>query len=399
MSKNILKIEKLPNEQGYFGSFGGNYLPEGLKKEFKKIAEEFLKAKDDNEFNNELNYLLKYYAGRPSPVYFARNLSKKYGAEIYIKREDLNHTGAHKINHSLGEALLAKRMGKKKLIAETGAGQHGVATATAAAIMGLECDIYMGAVDVAKEKPNVDRMKILGANIISVESGTKTLKEAVDEAIIAYSKEYETAMYAIGSAVGPHPFPMIIEHFQSVIGREAREQFLEQAETLPNHVVACVGGGSNAIGIFSGFLNDDCVNLYGVEPLGKGVKLGENAASITYGKEGILHGFKCLLLQDENGNPANAYSVASGLDYPGVGPKHCYLNEIGRVKYDVINDNEAIDAFYELSRLEGIIPALESSHAVAYALKLAKEKQGEKFLVNLSGRGDKDIEFVLSIKN
>ncbi len=398
MSKNILKIEKLPNEQGYFGSFGGNYLPEGLKKEFKKIAEEFLKAKDDNDFNNELNYLLKYYAGRPSPVYFARNLSKKYGAEIYIKREDLNHTGAHKINHSLGEALLAKRMGKKKLIAETGAGQHGVATATAAAIMGLECDIYMGAVDVAKEKPNVDRMKILGANIISVESGTKTLKEAVDEAIIAYSKEYETAMYAIGSAVGPHPFPMIIEHFQSVIGREAREQFLEQAETLPNHVVACVGGGSNAIGIFSGFLNDDCVNLYGVEPLGKGVKLGENAASITYGKEGILHGFKCLLLQDENGNPANAYSVASGLDYPGVGPKHCYLNEIGRVKYDVINDNEAIDAFYELSRLEGIIPALESSHAVAYALKLAKEKQGEKILVNLSGRGDKDIEFVMSIK-
>ena len=398
MSKNILKIEKLPNEQGYFGSFGGNYLPEGLKKEFKKIAEEFLKAKDDNEFNNELNYLLKYYAGRPSPVYFARNLSKKYGAEIYIKREDLNHTGAHKINHSLGEALLAKRMGKKKLIAETGAGQHGVATATAAAIMGLECDIYMGAVDVAKEKPNVDRMKILGANIISVESGTKTLKEAVDEAIIAYSKEYETAMYAIGSAVGPHPFPMIIEHFQSVIGREAREQFLEQAETLPNHVVACVGGGSNAIGIFSGFLNDDCVNLYGVEPLGKGVKLGENAASITYGKEGILHGFKCLLLQDENGNPANAYSVASGLDYPGVGPKHCYLNEIGRVKYDVINDNEAIDAFYELSRIEGIIPALESSHAVAYALKLAKEKQGEKILVNLSGRGDKDIEFVMSIK-
>lgn len=398
MSKNILKIEKLPNEQGYFGSFGGNYLPEGLKKEFKKIAEEFLKAKDDNEFNNELNYLLKYYAGRPSPVYFARNLSKKYGAEIYIKREDLNHTGAHKINHSLGEALLAKRMGKKKLIAETGAGQHGVATATAAAIMGLECDIYMGAVDVAKEKPNVDRMKILGANIISVESGTKTLKEAVDEAIIAYSKEYKTAMYAIGSAVGPHPFPMIIEHFQSVIGREAREQFLEQAETLPNHVVACVGGGSNAIGIFSGFLNDDCVNLYGVEPLGKGVKLGENAASITYGKEGILHGFKCLLLQDENGNPANAYSVASGLDYPGVGPKHCYLNEIGRVKYDVINDNEAIDAFYELSRIEGIIPALESSHAVAYALKLAKEKQGEKILVNLSGRGDKDIEFVMSIK-
>jgi len=391
MQNNIV-----PDQKGYFGKFGGNYLPEGLKKEFEKITREFLSAKEDKEFNDELNYLLKYYAGRPSPVYYAKNLSKKYGADIYFKREDLNHTGAHKINHSLGEALLAKRMGKKKLIAETGAGQHGVATATAAAIMGLECDIYMGAVDIIKEKPNVDRMKILGANIVSVESGTKTLKEAVDEAFIAYSKEYETAMYAIGSAVGPHPFPMIIEHFQSVIGREAREQFLEQAKNLPNHVVACVGGGSNAIGMFSGFLNDEEVNLYGVEPLGKGVKIGENAASITYGKEGILHGFKCLLLQDENGNPANAYSVASGLDYPGVGPKHCYLHEIGRVKYDVINDREAIEAFYELSRTEGIIPALESSHAVAYALKLAKLHQNEKVLVNLSGRGDKDIEFVLS---
>lgn len=391
VQKNII-----PDEKGYFGKFGGSYLPEGLKKEFEKITREFLSAKEDKEFNDELNYLLKYYAGRPSPVYYAKNLSKKYGADIYFKREDLNHTGAHKINHSLGEALLAKRMGKKKLIAETGAGQHGVATATAAAIMGLECDIYMGAVDIIKEKPNVDRMRILGANIVSVESGTKTLKEAVDEAFIAYSKEYETAMYAIGSAVGPHPFPMIIEYFQSVIGREAREQFLEQAETLPNHVVACVGGGSNAIGMFSGFLNDETVKLYGVEPLGKGVKIGENAASITYGKEGILHGFKCLLLQDENGNPANAYSVASGLDYPGVGPKHCYLHEIGRVKYDVINDKEAIEAFYELSRAEGIIPALESSHAVAYALKLAKLHQNEKILVNLSGRGDKDIEFVLS---
>ena len=385
-----------PDEKGYYGKFGGNFLPEELKIEFEKITNEFLLAKDDSEFNKELNYLLKYYAGRPSPVYYAKNLSKKYGADIYLKREDLNHTGAHKINHSLGEALLAKRMGKKKLIAETGAGQHGVATATAAAIMGLECDIYMGAIDIIKEKPNVDRMKILGANVISVESGTKTLKEAVDEAFIAYSKEYETAMYAIGSAVGPHPFPMIIEYFQSVIGREAREQFLEQADTLPNHVVACVGGGSNAIGMFSGFLNDDSVKLYGVEPLGKGVKVGENAASITYGKEGILHGFKCLLLQDENGNPANAYSVASGLDYPGVGPKHCYLHETGRVKYDVINDKEAIDAFYELSRTEGIIPALESSHAVAYALKLAKLHPSEKILVNLSGRGDKDIEFVLS---
>ena len=392
---NSEKCNIKPDQLGYFGKFGGNYLPDELKKEFTKIADEFEKAINDKNFTDELDYLLKHYAGRPSPVSFAKNLSEKYGAQIYLKREDLNHTGAHKINHSLGEALLAKRMGKTKLIAETGAGQHGVATATAAALMGLECDIYMGAVDIIKEKPNVDRMRILGANIISVESGTKTLKEAVDEAFVAYSKEYDTAMYAIGSAVGPHPFPMIIEYFQSVIGREARAQFLEMTGTLPNHVVACVGGGSNAIGMFSGFLDDKEVKLYGAEPLGKGVKLGENAASITYGKEGIIHAFKCLVLQDEDGNVANAYSVASGLDYPGVGPKHCYLNEIGRVHYDVITDREAIDAFYELSKAEGIIPALESSHAVAYALKLAKKYPNEKILVNLSGRGDKDIEFVL----
>ena len=393
-----VKYNIKPDEKGYFGQFGGNYLPPDLQKEFKNIENAFLEAKDDPEFNRELNYLLKHYAGRPSPVYYAKNLSQKYGADIYFKREDLNHTGAHKINHTLGEAILAKRMGKKKIMAETGAGQHGVATATAAAIMGLECDIYMGAVDVEKEKPNVERMKILGANIVAVQSGTKTLKEAVDEAFIAYMKEYETTLYAIGSAVGPHPFPMMIEYFQSVVGKEAREQFIEQSGVLPDHVVACVGGGSNAIGIFNGFLEDESVNIYGVEPLGKGTKVGENAASITYGKEGILHGFKCLLLQDEQGNPVNAYSVASGLDYPGVGPKHCYLNSIGRVKYDVASDQEAIDAFYELSRLEGIIPALESSHAVAYALKLAKQKQGEKILVNLSGRGDKDIEFVLKMK-
>ena len=393
---NNTKFNIKPDQLGYFGKFGGNYLPDELKAEFKKIEEAFNDAISDKNFIDELDYLLKHYAGRPSPISFAKNLSDKYGAQIYLKREDLNHTGAHKINHSLGEALLAKRMGKTKLIAETGAGQHGVATATAAALMGLECDIYMGAVDIIKEKPNVDRMRILGANIISVESGTKTLKEAVDEAFIAYSKEYNTAMYAIGSAVGPHPFPMIIEYFQSVIGREAKAQFLEMTGTLPDHVVACVGGGSNAIGMFSGFLDDENVKLYGAEPLGKGVKLGENAASITYGKEGVLHAFKCLLLQDDKGNVANAYSVASGLDYPGVGPKHCYLHEIGRVHYDVISDREAIDAFYELSKSEGIIPALESSHAVAYALKLAKEHPNEKILINLSGRGDKDIEFVLN---
>lgn len=394
-----MKYNILPDSEGFYGNYGGQFLPEDLKAEFQKITEAFMKFREDADFNAELNYLLKNYAGRPSPVYFAKNLSKKYDCEIYLKREDLNHTGAHKINHSLGEALLAKRMGKTKLIAETGAGQHGVAIATAAALMGLKCDIYMGEIDIQKEKPNVDRMKILGANIVSVTSGTKTLKEAVDEAFNAYSKEYATAMYAIGSAVGPHPFPMIIEHFQSVIGREARAQFLEQTGTLPDCIVACIGGGSNAIGLFSGFLEDNSVDIYGVEPLGKGEASGENAASMTYGKDGIIHGFKCKLLQDKEGNPANAYSVASGLDYPGVGPKHCYLNETGRAKYVVINDEEAINAFYELSRTEGIIPALESSHAVAYGIKLAKEKKYGRILVNLSGRGDKDIQFVMNKLN
>ena len=326
-------------------------------------------------------------------------MSKKYNADIYLKREDLNHTGAHKINHSLGEALLAKHLGKKKIIAETGAGQHGVAIATSAALMGLECDIYMGEVDVKKEKANVDRMKILGANVISVTDGTKTLKEAVDSAFKAYMNEYKTAIYAIGSAVGPHPFPMIVEHFQSVIGREAREQFIELTNTLPDYVVACVGGGSNAIGIFNGFLNDTEVKIYGAEPLGKGKELGENAASLTYGKEGILHGFKSLLLQDNNGNIANAYSIASGLDYPAVGPKHCYLKKIGRVNYGTVTDNQAVDAFFELSRLEGIIPALESSHAIAFGIELAKQNPNKKILINLSGRGDKDIEFVLNSRS
>lgn len=391
-----MKYNILPTKEGFYGNYGGVFLPDELKKEFKNIYESFLRYKDDAEFKDELSDLLKNYAGRPSPLYFARNLSKIYGSKIYFKREDLNHTGAHKINHSLGEALLAKKMGKTKLIAETGAGQHGVAIATAAAIMGLECDIYMGEIDIKKEKPNVDRMRILGANIISVSSGIKTLKEAVDEAFIAYSKEYKTAMYAIGSAVGPHPFPMIIEYFQSVIGKEARKQFIEQTNVLPDCVVACIGGGSNAIGIFNGFLEDENVRLYGVEPLGRGENIGDNAASMKFGKDGIIHGFKCKLLQDNDGNPSNAYSVASGLDYPGVGPKHCYLNEIGRVTYDVISDDEAIKAFYELSRKEGIIPALESSHAVAYGLKLAKEGKYKKILINLSGRGDKDIEFVLN---
>ncbi|MBQ7286471.1 MAG: tryptophan synthase subunit beta [Candidatus Gastranaerophilales bacterium] len=384
----------LPNEQGFFGNYGGQFIEEVLKAEFKKIELQFNEIIKDKDFNNELDYLMKNFVGRPSPVYYAKNLSKKYGNEIYLKREDLNHTGAHKINHCLGEALLAKKMGKSKVIGETGAGQHGLALATASALLGLQCDIYMGEVDIEKAKTNVDKMRLLGANIVPVTFGTKTLKEAVDAAFEAYKKEFDDAIYAIGSVVGPHPFPMIVEYFQSRIGKEAKAQFLEQTNTLPDYVVACVGGGSNAIGMFSEFINDKEVNLIGVEPLGKSEKLGENAASMTYGKDGIIHGFKCKVLQNENGEIQDAYSVACGLDYPGVGPKHCYLNEIKRAKYEMINDIEAVSAFYELSKTEGIIPALESSHAVAYAIKLSKSTQGKKILVNLSGRGDKDVDFI-----
>ena len=385
----------MPNEKGFYGDFGGSFLPPELQDEFAKIEKAFYKLIDDKKFNDELDFLLKTYAGRPSPISFASNLSKKYGCKIYLKREDLNHTGAHKINHCIGECLLAKYLGKKKVIAETGAGQHGVAMATASALLGLECDIYMGEVDVAKEAPNVSRMKILGAKVVSVKRGQRTLKEAVDEAFIAYMKEYKTAMYAIGSVVGPHPFPFIVAYFQSVVGREARLQILELQNKLPDYVVACVGGGSNAMGIFSGFVEDKDVKLVGVEPMGRGEKIGDNAASITFGKEMTEHGFKSLFLQ-ENGKVANAYSIASGLDYPGVGPQHAFLQSIGRAEYKTATDREAVDAFYELSKMEGIIPALESSHAVAYGLKLAKTlKPEQSILINVSGRGDKDIDFVL----
>lgn len=391
------KYDIMPDENGFYDKFGGNFIDNiELKKEFKNIEKEFLKLKNDPKFNDELNYLLKNFAGRPSPIYFCKNLSDKFGAKIYLKREDLNHTGAHKINHCLGEALLAKKLGKKKIIAETGAGQHGVATATAAAHFKLDCDIYMGEVDIEKEKPNVDRMRLLGANVIAVSKGTRTLKEAVDMAFDAYLKEYKTTLYTIGSVVGPHPYPMIVEHFQSVIGKEAREQFIEQTNSLPDYVIACVGGGSNSIGLFSGFLEDENVKIIGVEPLGKGTGKGQNAASLTYGKLGIIHGFKCIMLQNEDGTPSSAYCVASGLDYPGVGPKHCYLKECNRVNYETIDDKETIEAFYELSKTEGIIPALESSHALAYGLKLAKKSSKDtKILINLSGRGDKDIDFIL----
>ncbi len=392
-----INVENMPNEKGYFGEYGGAYLPPELEKVMKEVEEAYKEISKDPTFIKELKDLNEHYTGRPSPVYHAKRLSEAAGgAEIYLKREDLNHTGAHKINHCIGEALLAKKMGKKKVIAETGAGQHGVALATAAALLGLECDIYMGEVDVKKEAPNVARMKILGAKVVSVTQGTKTLKDAVDAAFEAYLKDPVSQIYCIGSVVGPHPFPMMVRDFQSVVGIEAREQIQKLTGSLPNAVVACVGGGSNAMGIFSAFIDDKDVELYGVEPAGKGLETGLHAATISKGKEGILHGFKSLVLQDDKGEALPVYSIASGLDYPGVGPQHSYLHSIGRVNYKTATDREAVEAFYALSRMEGIIPALESSHAVSYAVKLAQEiGKGKNILVNLSGRGDKDIDFVL----
>ncbi|HCC47935.1 MAG TPA: tryptophan synthase subunit beta [Elusimicrobia bacterium] len=394
---NILKNDQLPDARGYFGAYGGSFVPPQLQGILDEITAAYLKLKAEPAFIAELEGLYRDYVGRPSPVFLAARLSAEIGgADIYFKREDLNHTGAHKINHCLGEALLAKRMGKKKVIAETGAGQHGVALATAAALLGLECDIYMGEVDILKEHPNVSRMKILGARVIPVAAGLKTLKDAVDAAFEAYLKDPVTQFYAIGSVVGPHPFPMMVRDFQAVVGREARRQMLERTGRLPDALVACVGGGSNAIGLFTAFLEDQEVLMYGVEPSGLSFKDGEHAATLTKGKPGILHGFKSYLLQDEQGQPQKVYSVASGLDYPGVGPEHGYLKDIGRVRYECASDAEAIEAFFTLSRKEGLIPAIESAHAAAFALKLAASLgKGKNILVNLSGRGDKDIDFVI----
>lgn len=392
-----LRVENMPTKEGYFGEYGGKFLPPELETVIDEIAEAYARIKDDPSFKEELMYLHQHYTGRPSPVFHAKNLSDEVGgAQIYLKREDLNHTGAHKINHCLGEALLAKRMGKTKLIAETGAGQHGVALATAAALLGLECDIYMGEVDIKKEYPNVVRMRILGAKVIPATHGLKTLKEAVDAAFEAYLKDPVTQFYAIGSVVGPHPFPMMVRDFQSIIGIEAKAQFREMTGQLPDNLVACVGGGSNSMGLFSAFLQDESVNIFGVEPAGTSFKTGDHAATLSFGKPGMIHGFKCYLLQDEEGQPAPVNTIASGLDYPGVGPQHSYLKDINRVNYDTINDQEAIDAFIRLARLEGIIPALESAHAVAYAMKIAAGMpKDQTILVNLSGRGDKDIDYVV----
>ncbi len=388
-------LKNYPDKDGYFGKYGGSYISPELQKAMDEITKAYFTICKSRKFIAELRRIRKEFQGRPTPISHLERLSNKLGdVQIYVKREDLNHTGAHKLNHCMGEALLAKYMGKKKVIAETGAGQHGVALATAAAYFGLECDIYMGSVDIKKQAPNVARMKILGANVVEVTHGLATLKEAVDAAFDAYCKEYKDAIYCIGSVVGPHPFPMMVRDFQSVVGIEAREQFVKMTGELPDAIVACVGGGSNAAGFFAGFLNDP-VDIYGVEPLGRGTALGDHAASLQYGEEGVMHGFNSIMLKDENGEPAPVYSVASGLDYPSSGPEHAFLHELGRVNYDVVNDEDTIDAFYELSRLEGIIPAIESSHAVAYAKKLAQKMGKGSILVNLSGRGDKDMDYII----
>jgi tryptophan synthase beta chain len=383
----------------FFGDFGGTYVPEGLKVALEDLADNFYKYIEEDDFKKELMYYHKQYTGRPSPLYYAERLTEKIGGgKIYLKREDLNHTGAHKINNTLGQVLLAKRMGKKRIIAETGAGQHGVATATVCAMFGMECIVYMGEIDTIRQSLNVFRMKLLGAEVVPVKTGTKTLKDAVDAALEDYIQNYEETFYLLGSAVGPHPYPIMVREFQSIIGLEAREQILEQEGKLPNYIVACVGGGSNAIGLFHPFYNDKDVNIVGVEPAGKGIDTKDHAASITKGKEGVIHGFKCYTLSDENGEPLPVYSIAAGLDYPGVGPEHSFYKKSGRGQYTYATDKEAMDAFLELSKVEGIIPALESSHAVAEACKIASKLSKEQvIIVNLSGRGDKDVDQVKEI--
>ncbi|MCC4263460.1 tryptophan synthase subunit beta [Oceanimonas baumannii] len=386
----------MPNAEGYFGEFGGSEIPPELKRAMDDITLAYQEICQREDFRQELQRLLTHFVGRPSPVYHCERLSEQLGgAQIYLKREDLNHTGAHKINHCLGEALLARFMGKKKVIAETGAGQHGVALATACALVGIPCEIHMGQVDIEKEHPNVMRMKILGCTLVPVTRGTATLKDAVDSAFEEYLKNPTDYIYAIGSVVGPHPFPMMVRDFQKVIGKEAREQIQALTGELPDIIMACVGGGSNAMGLFDAFLNDQSVRIVGVEPGGKGLDTPDHAATMSLGTPGVIHGFRCHVLQDENGEPLPVHSIASGLDYPGVGPQHSYLKEMGRVEYESITDQECLDAFMTLSRTEGIIPALESAHAVAQAIKLAPTLGQDKvILVNLSGRGDKDLDFV-----
>lgn len=391
--------QQVPDIRGRYGEFGGRYVAETLIHALDELEKMYSELKNDPEFLAQLHEDLADYVGRPTPIYFASRLTESAGgAQIYLKREDLNHTGAHKINNTIGQALLAKRSGKTRIIAETGAGQHGVASATIAARLGLKCVVYMGADDVQRQAPNVYRMKLLGAEVVPVTSGTKTLKDAMNEALRDWVTNVDDTFYVIGTVAGPHPYPQLVRDFQSIIGREARQQFLDRFDQLPDALVACVGGGSNAIGLFHPFLEDESVEMYGVEAGGLGIETGKHAAPLSSGRPGVLHGNRTYLMADENGQISGTHSVSAGLDYPGVGPEHSWLKDLGRVNYLSVTDEEALDAFRLLTRKEGIIPALESSHAIAYALKLAAERSSqERILVNLSGRGDKDIQTIANI--
>ncbi|HIG80004.1 MAG TPA: tryptophan synthase subunit beta [Cycloclasticus sp.] len=398
--QSAVKNYDLPDENGHFGPYGGLFVAETLMESIEELNAAYAKYMQDPEFLAELDADLQDYVGRPSPIYHAERLSRETGgAQIYLKREDLNHTGAHKINNTIGQALLAKRMGKTRIIAETGAGQHGVATATVAARLGLECVVYMGAEDIQRQSPNVYRMRLLGATVVPVTSGSQTLKDALNEALRDWVTNIDNTYYIIGTVAGPHPYPAMVRDFQTIIGREAREQMLAKTGALPDALVACVGGGSNAIGLFHPFIGDDGVAIYGVEAAGLGVETGKHSAPLCAGKPGVLHGNRTYLMADENGEIIETHSISAGLDYPGVGPEHSWLKDIGRAEYVNIKDDEALAAFHQLTRVEGIIPALESSHAVAYATKLAKTMDKDKaILVCLSGRGDKDIFTVAKIE-
>jgi len=388
-----------PDDNGHFGIFGGRYVPETLMPVLLELEVNYNKYRFDKDFWDEVNYLLKEYVGRPNPLYFAPNISKEIGAKIYLKREDLNHTGAHKVNNVIAQGVLAKRLGKTKVIAETGAGQHGVATATIAALMGLECTIFMGAKDVARQELNVFRMKLLGAKVIAVESGSRSLKDAMNEAIRFWVTNARDTYYIIGTVAGPHPYPMMVRDFQAIIGWETRQQILEKENRLPDKVIACIGGGSNAIGMFSHFLDDKDVECIGIEAGGHGIETDKHGCSLKKGSPGVLHGQCSYLLQDEDGQVQEAHSISAGLDYPGIGPEHSFHNDLGTITYDNITDDEAMDAFVWLSQKEGIIPAFESSHAVAYLKKAKEELKGKIVVVNLSGRGDKDMVQAQSLLN
>lgn len=385
-------VDKFPSK-GKFNHFGGQFVPETLMPALEDLERAYTKLKDDPKFKRELDYYLREYAGRPTPLYLAENLSKRVGMKVYLKREDLAHTGAHKINNTMGQALLARYMGKTRVIAETGAGQHGVATATAAAMLGLKCDVYMGTVDMQRQRLNVFRMRLLGARVIPVKSGSCTLKDAINEALRDWTTNVRTTHYLLGSVVGPHPYPTIVRDFQRVIGRETKEQILKAEKRLPDAIIACVGGGSNSIGIFYDFL-DDPVELYGIEAGGKGLKTGKHAAPLCDGSEGVLHGSYSFVMQDKFGQILPTHSISAGLDYPGVGPEHAFMKLRGRIHYDSVTDDEAVDAFKLLSETEGILPALEPAHAIAYLKKMHPKFRGKMVIINLSGRGDKDVEVV-----